>query len=122
MTTTTTTLPPAYSLAALFPQYAQGTLPALATTAFGGAVPADAQAATMASWRDFFETVRRYNQDYQLAQQQDTRNFGENVRQFDTQFGEAKRRYDQEFPWLQKRDAWSIAGASFLPNARFLTR
>lgn len=118
--------PPApvdYSLQALFPQYATGaTLPALATTPFGGAVPADQQAATMASWRDFFETVRRYNQDYELARLQDSRNYAENVRQFQTQFEEANRRYNQEWPWLKKRDAYSVAGAAFLPNARFLTR
>lgn len=118
--------PPApvdYSLQALFPQYATGAaLPALATTPFGGAVPADQQAATMASWRDFFETVRRYNQDYELARLQDSRNYAENVRQFQSQFEEANRRYNQEWPWLQKRDAYSVAGAAFLPNARFLTR
>ena len=119
------TAAPAYSLASLFPQYAapQGqAAPAMATTAFGGAIPADQQAASAASWRDFFETVRRYNQDYDLAKMQDARNFGENVRQFQAQFDEANWRYRNEWPYLQKRDAWSIAGAAFLPNARFLTR
>lgn len=124
---------PAYSLASLFPQYAVGTLPAMATAAFGGTIPATDQPSAAISWRDFLqnrlqyqqdfaEAQRRYNQDYEFQKLQDERNYSENVRQFQTQFDEAKRRYDQEFPWLKKRDAWSIAGASLLPNARFLTR
>mgnify|MGYP006360807965 FL=1 len=105
----------------------------MGTTPFGGTIPADQQATAAISWRDFLqnrmqyeqdfaEAQRRYNQDFGFASEQDTRNFGENVRQFQTQFDEAKRRYDQELPWLKKRDAWSIAGAALLPNARFLTR
>lgn len=145
-----TTPPPApaapapFSLAQLFPGLA-GTAPTgMSNTSFGGAIPADQQAAGAMTWaqflqarqqweqefnqnkyqygNDFAEAQRRYNQDFGLAQSQDSRNFAENTRQFQTQFDEAKRRYDQEFPWLKKRDAWSIAGAAFLPNARFLTR
>jgi len=116
------TTTPAYSLAALFPQYASGTLPALANTAFGGAIKPEEQAAAAMNWRDYFETVRRNQQDYEFQKMQDDRNYAENVRQFQTQFEEANWRYRNEFPYLKKRDAYSTAGAAFLPNARFLTR
>jgi hypothetical protein len=125
-----------FSLAQLFSDlFPPGTVfpTGMGTTPFGGTIPADQQATAAISWRDFLqnlaqyrqdfgESQRRYNQDFSFQSEQDKRNFGENVRQFQSQFDEQKRRYEIELPWLRKRDAWSIAGAALLPNARFLTR
>ena len=62
----------------------------------------------------FQRALSYYNSALQQQQQ------AQNAVQYWNDFSEAKRRYDQEFPWQKARDAYSVAGAAFLPSSRFL--
>lgn len=80
-------------------------------------------------WRDFLETQRQFQQQSAENQRQFNFNLGanllrdqENIRQFNRQFDESARRFDWETGYIPRRDAYSIAGAAFLPQTRFLTR
>lgn len=80
-------------------------------------------------WRDFLEQQRQFQQQSGESQRQFNLDMAanlmrdrENIRQFDTQFDESKRRWDWEAEYIPKRDAYSIAGAAYLPQTRFLTR
>lgn len=64
---------------------------------------------------DFQRALAFYNSQLPYLQ------MTQNAYQYGNDFNEAKRRWESEFPWTQKRDAYSIAGAAYLPSARFLS-
>lgn len=64
------------------------------------------------------ETARQFNADLAANLGRDT----ENKRRYEKDFGAAAQQRSWEQAYIPKRDAWSIAGASVLPNIRFLTR
>lgn len=111
-------------------QPADGTYPGFTMPA-AQPVPALAadQPAYYADWRDFLEQRRQFQQQSAESQRQFNADLvanlardQENMRRYEKDFGAAAQQRNWEQAYIPKRDAWSIAGASVLPNIRFLTR
>ena len=94
-------------------------------------VPTDAtqRPAYYADWRDFLEQCRQFNQQSTESQRQFNADLlanltrdAENIRRYNQDFAAAQQQRDWEQAYIPKRDAYSIAGAAFLPNVRYLTR
>ena len=108
------------------------------------ALPAPTDAANLptyyADWRDFLESRRQFQSQFNEGQRQFNTQSTESQRQFNADLlanlmrdDENRRRYEQDFAaaaqqrqweqaYIPKRDAYSMAGAALLPNVRFLTR